>query len=329
MYSATVRLSDHPRIRGEHNGVLGRRGDDLGSSPHTRGAQPLFLAERRDHRIIPAYAGSTLSGGRRGAAEPDHPRIRGEHIESFVWSHAASGSSPHTRGARPVATGALRHRGIIPAYAGSTWTRSRSGSASGDHPRIRGEHFPEPGFDVGQAGSSPHTRGAHVPRHGHHREKRIIPAYAGSTPIAAKPDNLVMGSSPHTRGAHTGRTGWRPLVRDHPRIRGEHAGSRSGPMGGAGSSPHTRGARVHQTTMTTRRGIIPAYAGSTRPTRRQAGYAPDHPRIRGEHGPPRSISTSQTGSSPHTRGALSDAWRHWPVSGIIPAYAGSTRVRAR
>ena len=59
----------------------------------------------------------------------------------------------------------------------------------------------------------------------------------------------------------------------------------------------------------------------TPPYRRRVA---DHPRIRGEHFPTPGGTGPCQGSSPHTRGALSDAWRHWPVSGIIPAYAGST-----
>ena len=50
-------------------------------------------------------------------------------------------------------------------------------------------------------------------------------------------------------------------------------------------------------------GIIPAYAGSTATRRRLPPGAPDHPRIRGEHGEPRVRPAAALGSSPHTRGA--------------------------
>ena len=114
-----------------------------GSSPHTRGALDGLLAEAGAAGIIPAYAGSTRTpshsgcshsgssphtrgahvgrarqGGRRG----DHPRIRGEHLESH---------------ARQKGT-----RGIIPAYAGSTVLASAIAAPF--------------------LGSSPHTRGAHL-----------------------------------------------------------------------------------------------------------------------------------------------------------------------
>ncbi len=112
---------DHPRIRGEHALLV----------------ESLELPDG----IIPAYAGSTTRRrpcppGRTGSSPHtrgallhgpgslpvvgDHPRIRGEHR-----------SATSSRGV---------HRGIIPAYAGSTNTTKVASYA--------------------KSGSSPHTRGA-------------------------------------------------------------------------------------------------------------------------------------------------------------------------
>ena len=121
-----VRITDHPRIRGEH--------DDK-----RRAGQPRS-------GIIPAYAGST-----------------GQHTPSH---RPASGSSPHTRGApvKPL-RGGVAHR-IIPAYAGSTRAPPSASTRLRDHPRIRGEHDPRQSLRSEQVGSSPHTRGAqNAPRH--------------------------------------------------------------------------------------------------------------------------------------------------------------------
>ena len=52
----------------------------------------------------------------------------------------------------------------------------------------------------------------------------------------------------------------------------------------------------------------------------------DHPRIRGEHGAGLSNWRRSEGSSPHTRGALEFIGLIGRQVGIIPAYAGSTRV---
>ena len=131
------------------------------------------------------------------------------------------------------------------------------------------------------------------------------------------------GSSPHTRGAHPKAI--RRLHReDHPRIRGEHLQAAGSLLMSAGSSPHTRGALTAMVYLPYAAGIIPAYAGSTRPPRHRDGTAADHPRIRGEHFHIDSATWPITGSSPHTRGARFGSAGLVADAGIIPAYAGST-----
>ena len=71
----------------------------VGSSPHTRGALRGPGPQGTYRRIIPAYAGSTISRRPRTRSETDHPRIRGEHRASAVRVETVMGSSPHTRGA--------------------------------------------------------------------------------------------------------------------------------------------------------------------------------------------------------------------------------------
>ena len=72
--------------------------------------------------------------------------------------------------------------------------------------------------------------------------------------------------------------------------------------------------------------IIPAYAGSTHTPRRSRRRRRDHPRIRGEHAPGQAPLEKMQGSSPHTRGARSTPTDPASETGIIPAYAGSTRL---
>ena len=91
---------DHPRIRGEHSSRRSVMRPIGGSSPHTRGARGGVRAEESVHRIIPAYAGSTLFQVYRERHGEDHPRIRGEHRRGLQGRRARGGSSPHTRGAR-------------------------------------------------------------------------------------------------------------------------------------------------------------------------------------------------------------------------------------
>ena len=275
----------------------------LGSSPHTRGARRRQSEIHLGGRIIPAYAGSTRACRRRSSTGTDHPRIRGEHRGAVGNVDSAEGSSPHTRGALVAPEVDELTPRIIPAYAGSTWTRSRSGSASGDHPRIRGEHTDKTEALGLSQGSSPHTRGAHPRPLPVRHADRIIPAYAGSTP----PFRFSLN-----------------VEGDHPRIRGEHLTITASLYGYAGSSPHTRGALApgYQAIVWCR--IIPAYAGSTYAMQGLAVCLPDHPRIRGEHEHLPAVGQGVFGSSPHTRGARHQNRRRPKRTGIIPAYAGST-----
>ena len=242
----------------------------------------------------------------------DHPRIRGEHAPAPEMTALMPGSSPHTRGAQVRCPSRGCRTRIIPAYAGSTGGHQARFPARWDHPRIRGEHSSNNGIFPILSGSSPHTRGALSPDPATRRRRRIIPAYAGSTP------------------RRTATACRRP---DHPRIRGEHATRGAWPVGADGSSPHTRGAPGVRGQRGDGDGIIPAYAGSTSPTGgirvgggggggiipAYAGSTPcgtriltvdrDHPRIRGEHGSRDTREDSESGSSPHTRGAPSPPTR--------------------
>ena len=319
-----------------------------------------------DGRIIPAYAGSTAGDGGADEGGGDHPRIRGEHTSGATKGRKRHGSSPHTRGARPIRGHPPLRRRIIPAYAGSTYLPKEADIFEGDHPRIRGEHSIGTLCVPKAIGSSPHTRGAQRRILDCEKRHRIIPAYAGSTACGNrchalsrdhprirgehKPDQIghlsIQGSSPHTRGAlhvacraisrggiipaYAGSTAiataTESVLRDHPRIRGEHLTVVVNASFGLGSSPHTRGAQNKRITANRHSRIIPAYAGSTRIGVVRSFPRGDHPRIRGEHAWDANAAIPALGSSPHTRGALVVAAVILVTSRIIPAYAGSTII---
>ena len=152
-------------------------------------------------------------------------------------------------------------------------------------------------------GSSPRMRGALSHERSNHAYLRIIPAYAGST------------------------SAWSPCLsaqRDHPRVCGEHCISHMVTSWPVGSSPRMRGAPHDGRHQTTDTGIIPAYAGSTATAYGTAHGAKDHPRVCGEHRLLIVWACPSTGSSPRMRGARWSLMRGRSISGIIPAYAGST-----
>ena len=119
-WGSSCGVSDHPRIRGEHGPPRSISTSQTGSSPHTRGARVDARVLSPCPRIIPAYAGSTMSACMETCHSWDHPRIRGEHVESGPSRFFPAGSSPHTRGARAARRLSRWWCRIIPAYAGST-----------------------------------------------------------------------------------------------------------------------------------------------------------------------------------------------------------------
>ena len=54
-------VEDHPRIRGEHCKSLILIHVEKGSSPHSRGTHTVFARSAHKPRIIPAFAGNTMS----------------------------------------------------------------------------------------------------------------------------------------------------------------------------------------------------------------------------------------------------------------------------
>ena len=170
----------------------------------------------------------------------------------------------------------------------------------------------------------------------------IIPAYAGSTNVVFLGRGRCGGSSPRMRGAlyssriifdtariipaYAGSTGlsrtrqWRN--RDHPRVCGEHVKQVIRKARSQGSSPRMRGARHGALGDVADRGIIPAYAGSTRPEGGFLMAQTDHPRVCGEHIIKRAGVNDKWGSSPRMRGAHGMRGKSTKAHGIIPAYAG-------
>ena len=139
------------------------------------------------------------------------------------------------------------------------------------------------------------------------RDKRIIPADAGSTrPVS---------------GVHDRRG-------DHPRGCGEHTASPVDICSPEGSSPRMRGALGRGICHRQRCRIIPADAGSTFTIRLDLTGEEDHPRGCGEHASVKFDVLDAPGSSPRMRGAPTLRAVLLLTCRIIPADAGSTVSRA-
>src|SRR5690606_37205567 len=133
------------------------------------------------------------------------------------------GSPPRARGALDLPLGCHRAPGITPACAGSTRPTFGLPPGARDHPRVRGEHAPEPLRRRYGLGSPPRARGAHKDLFRLGSPDRITPACAGSTACS---DISVT------------------LRRDHPRVRGEHARCPPSENLSRGSPPRARGAQI-------------------------------------------------------------------------------------
>ena len=133
-------LRDHPCVRGEHRRPKRAPSDTAGSPLRTRGAHERVYRRDRRAGITPAYAGSTRLRTGRSAWSWDHPCVRGEHVSLCLAGTIMLGSPLRTRGALAEPLEPYPLLGITPAYAGSTTGPSSWGSASRDHPCVRGEH---------------------------------------------------------------------------------------------------------------------------------------------------------------------------------------------
>ena len=131
---------DHPRIRGEHGLFSTPDGLVGGSSPRMRGARTSRDIRVLPPRIIPADAGSTRRPKPETTAQKDHPRGCGEHHCTRPARDDKTGSSPRMRGARYHHVSTSGRDRIIPADAGSTWSRGPGKRPGPDHPRGCGEH---------------------------------------------------------------------------------------------------------------------------------------------------------------------------------------------
>ena len=172
----------------------------------------------------------------------DHPRVCGENELELINPINIIGSPPRMRGKRisPRKSGAL-HR-ITPAYAGKTIPMLWGLLGSQDHPRVCGENFEVCALRHTHLGSPPRMRGKLKGLSLQVKGKRITPAHAGKTAVAAVPCIAV----------------W-----DHPRACGENVSFCSIISPFWGSPPRMRGKLKQIEWALDVLGITPAHAGKT------------------------------------------------------------------
>ena len=152
-------------------------------------------------RLIPARAGSTCGQSWSAIRPPAHPRTCGEHTSAKSCKAFHQGSSPHVRGAPPIARQNLAVCRLIPARAGSTASHIARLPRRTAHPRTCGEHLRAASVASGHQGSSPHVRGARTLSGPMRTSLRLIPARAGSTSGGTN-TGARYGAHPRTCGEH-------------------------------------------------------------------------------------------------------------------------------
>ena len=335
-----------------------------GSSPLARGTRAHGGRRRGRPRFIPARAGNTVVRPVWSVTGSVHPRSRGEHIAAGKVTFSLDGSSPLARGTRPMPDTLPLLARFIPARAGNTYATGRVRTNGSVHPRSRGEHMGDREDSGCGYGSSPLARGTQLHRGAVRVRGRFIPARAGNTPSAGRPDSLppvhprsrgehrilrtraapIPGSSPLARGTQGGA---RPAARCrrfiparagnttevsaprsapavHPRSRGEHITRAGAFVQDSGSSPLARGTPGRGRLPARVGRFIPARAGNTAPSHLGGRAHPVHPRSRGEHVPGRGRAQVFGGSSPLARGTQRAALAPRGVRRFIPARAGNT-----
>ena len=174
---------------------------------------------------------------------------------------------------------------------------------SAAHPRVGGENWLAGEEWALEAGSSPRGRGKRVLAVLGCAGERLIPAWAGKTPL-----NSMLTDS---------RTA-------HPRVGGENLGEQTYNAIKAGSSPRGRGKPLRSRTQRRTAGLIPAWAGKTSPRIIPRSGRRAHPRVGGENLSVLMRNCSGKGSSPRGRGKLHAHRPHAAACRLIPAWAGKT-----
>ena len=242
----------------------------------------------------------------RGGAKGSSPRVRGAGKRVVSVCHKVR-DHPRVCGEQCCSlSGSANGSGSSPRVRGAAMIKIEETETYGDHPRVCGEQTIRKSAIKSQTGSSPRVRGAEGADVAEVLARGIIPACAGSSTFES---NRVA------------------TLRDHPRVCGEQAVRMHAYRCLKGSSPRVRGAVcgcVHTAPVD---GIIPACAGSSLHSGRRGPRARDHPRVCGEQNSALMIAASCWGSSPRVRGAVGSWINSMSDFGIIPACAGSSRLK--
>ena len=192
---------------------------------------------------------------------------------------------------------------LIPAGAGTTFSRPQPQARHAAHPRRCGDHYIWDHAGETVPGSSPQVRGPRDSLIGSRSLRGLIPAGAGTT--------LLQNPRPG-------------CPRAHPRRCGDHEAEITRPGAETGSSPQVRGPQDDPNNTTGDTGLIPAGAGTTTQLAPSTTRQTAHPRRCGDHFLSLGLLGGLSGSSPQVRGPRFHALSLKLGTRLIPAGAGTT-----
>ena len=138
LHGGTAR--EHPRVRGDHTSTTRRtgsprgtpprardhyfslftNGEGQGTPPRARGSPENLPTHLYPTGNTPACAGITCREAPRRSPHPEHPRVRGDHVDAVFRSVPGDGTPPRARGSHRAGRAAGAARGNTPACAGIT-----------------------------------------------------------------------------------------------------------------------------------------------------------------------------------------------------------------
>ena len=277
-------LAVHPRVCREHIYTCVSLLVFDGSSPRVQGTLDFLRSIKVCSRFIPACAGNTPAVPAIVVVQSVHPRVCREHVGfgKLVIKHA--GSSPRVQGTQFRFQFVKLLARFIPACAGNTIYRFRSGRPATVHPRVCREHKALTTPASFADGSSPRVQGTLMRIAPGKISGRFIPACAGNTTRNPGPNRMS------------------PV---HPRVCREHLqpGKQVGPV--LGSSPRVQGTHREPLACPCSVRFIPACAGNTLRIQNINVLFSVHPRVCREHISETDEGAVYDGSSPRVQGTLS------------------------
>ena len=206
-------------------------------------------------------SGNATCWSRISTPEPVHPRVGGDRDNRVETDVTDAGSSPRGRGT-PFARRS-RHPNLrfIPAWAGNASTETPTWPPWAVHPRVGGERARTMSCTAPRNGSSPRGRGPRQGQPVERRQRRFIPAWAGTAGRSRGP---------------------RAPAAVHPRVGGERENRVETSVRNAGSSPRGRGTPLHGLHRQVLERFIPAWAGTAYKGEWRRSPLAVHPRVGGE-----------------------------------------------